>query len=395
MYRLGLMWSFPLVHCGIVTGMENPRDPGKPEAVAEADLYRESRDSVTVPRVLSGPGHSARMMAKERHRAIIGLIQDVGSLRVGDLAEMFDVSGETVRRDLSVLEDQGYLTRTYGGAVADGVHLETSYQRRVREHEVEKQRMASMAAELVQDGSTIVIDSGTTMGQLARRLAAKRDLVVITNGLHHVDVLLSNPTLTLVVTGGTVRRATLGASGELAIAALQSLHADHTFIAAQGFSADAGMTYPSFEEVAVKRAMIAAGAQVTLLADGSKCGRTSMVKVAPLTALDRIITSAPIPAEEQEKVRQLGAVHPTSNQSGTNPQDVFESPPCLIPDPPRSAALQPDQGTRSASRPQPSDGSACRCRWAGTFPPCRARSRTHSLGWTHSLGGNDVGETDG
>jgi DeoR family transcriptional regulator, fructose operon transcriptional repressor len=300
------MWNLYPLYCGIMTDMESPRDPAKGEAVAEADLYQDGRDPVTVPRVLSGPGHSTRMMAKERHRAIIGLIQDVGSLRVGDLAEMFDVSGETVRRDLSVLEDQGYLTRTYGGAVADGVHLETSYQRRVREHEVEKQRMASMAAELVQEGSTIVIDSGTTMGQLARRLTTKRDLVVITNGLHHVDVLLSNPTLTLVVTGGTVRRATLGASGELAVATLQSLHADHTFIAAQGFSADAGMTYPSFEEVAVKRAMIAAGAQVTLLADGSKCGRTSMVKVAPLTELDRIITSAPIPAEEQERIRQLG-----------------------------------------------------------------------------------------
>jgi DeoR/GlpR family transcriptional regulator of sugar metabolism len=124
--------------------------------------------------------------------------------------------------------------------------------------------------------------------------------------VNHTETLLANPSLTLVVTGGTVRRATLGAAGELAVATLQSLHADHTFIATQGFSAEAGMTYPSFEEVAVKRAMIAAGVEVTLLADGSKCGRTSMVRIAPLTDLTRIITSDPIPESEREQIEGMG-----------------------------------------------------------------------------------------
>jgi DeoR/GlpR family transcriptional regulator of sugar metabolism len=185
------------------------------------------------------------------------------------------------------------------------VHLETSFQRRLRENQTEKAEIARVAAAHIQDGSTIIIDSGSTMSHLVRQLRTKQDLVVITNGVNHVEELLNNPSLTVVVSGGMVRRATLGAAGQLAVEALSSLRADHTFIATHGFSADSGMTYPSFDEVAVKRAMIHAGAEVTLLADGSKCGRTSMVKVAPLSVLNRIITSRPISATEQNRIRDL------------------------------------------------------------------------------------------
>jgi DeoR family transcriptional regulator, fructose operon transcriptional repressor len=247
-----------------------------------------------------------RPLAGARQRQIMTLLQESGALRVGDLSEMLDVSNETVRRDLSALEEQGLLTRTRGGAIAENVHLETSLQRRMKENGAEKRAIARIAAGYVQDGSTIIIDSGSTIAHLVRELLAKRDLVVITNGINHVEELLSNPSLTVVVTGGLVRRATLGAAGPLAVEALLSLHADHTFLATQGFSAEAGMTYPSFEEVAVKRAMINAGREVTLLADGTKSERASMVKVAPLRELTRIITSSPISATEQSKIRDLG-----------------------------------------------------------------------------------------
>ncbi len=247
-----------------------------------------------------------RPLAGERQRQILALLQENGALRIGDLSEMFDVSGETVRRDLAVLEDQGLLTRTRGGALAESVRLETSFQRRMRENGAAKLQIARVAAGYVQDGSTVIIDSGSTMAHLVRQLRSKRDLVVITNGITHVEDLLSNPTLTVVVTGGLIRRATRGAAGPLAVESLSSLHADHTFIATHGFSAEAGMTYPSFDEVAAKRAMIAAGAEVTLLADGTKSGRASMVRVAPLTELTRIVTSEPISVSERSRISDLG-----------------------------------------------------------------------------------------
>jgi DeoR family fructose operon transcriptional repressor len=248
---------------------------------------------------------SPRPLAEVRQRQIMALLQETGALRIGELSQMLDVSDETVRRDLAVLQEQGLLTRTRGGALAESVRLETSFQRRMRENGVEKREIAQIAASYVEDGSTIIIDSGSTMAHLVSQLRNKRDLVVITNGINHVEDLLSNPSLTVVVTGGTVRRVTMGAAGPLAVESLSSLHADHTFLAAHGFSAEAGMMYPSFDEVAVKRAMIRAGAQVTLLADGTKCGRASMVKVAPLSELSRIITSPPIPEAEQSKIRDL------------------------------------------------------------------------------------------
>jgi len=248
---------------------------------------------------------SPRPLAEVRQRQIMAVLQETGAMRIGELSQMLDVSDETVRRDLAVLQDQGLLTRTRGGALAESVRLETSFQRRMRENGVEKQEIARIAAGYVEDASTIIIDSGSTMAHLVSQLRAKRDLVVITNGINHVEALLSNPSLTVVVTGGMVRRVTMGAAGPLAAEALSSLHADHTFLATHGFSAEAGMTYPSFEEVAVKRAMISAGAEVTLLADGTKCGRASMVKVAPLSELSRVITSPPISESERSKIRDL------------------------------------------------------------------------------------------
>jgi DeoR family transcriptional regulator, fructose operon transcriptional repressor len=248
---------------------------------------------------------SPRPLAEVRQRQIMALLQESGALRIGELSQILDVSDETVRRDLAVLEEQGLLTRTRGGALAESVRLETSFQRRMRENGAEKREIARIAAGYVEDGSTIIIDSGSTMAHLVGQLRSKRDLVVITNGINHVEDLLSNPSLTVVVTGGMVRRVTMGAAGPLAVESLSSLHADHTFVATHGFSADAGMTYPSFDEVAVKRAMISAGAEVTLLADGTKCGRASMVKIAPLNQLTRIVTSPPISESEQRKIRDL------------------------------------------------------------------------------------------
>jgi DeoR family transcriptional regulator, fructose operon transcriptional repressor len=248
----------------------------------------------------------SRLLPVQRRRQIADLAEESGALRVAELASRFGVTDETIRRDLSALEEAGILTRQHGGALSTGMGFETPYGRRGREQNAAKEAIARAALSFINDGSTIILDSGTTIRALVALLRTKRDLLVITNGVSHVPELLANPSTTVVLTGGSVRRASLGAVGDLAVATLQTLQADHAFLATQGFSAGTGVTYPSFEEVAVKRAMIAAGVEATLLADGSKCGRTSMVRVAPLDQFNRLITSAPIPGEELDKIRQLG-----------------------------------------------------------------------------------------
>lgn len=247
-----------------------------------------------------------RLLPVERRRQIAKLADESGVLRIADLASRFEVADETIRRDFVWLEQQGVLTREHGGALSAGADRESLYNNREREHSREKRLIAQVALNFVRDSSTIILDSGTTTHQLVSLLRSKRDLVVITNGISHVAGLLANPTTSVVVAGGSVRRESIGTVGDLAVATLEKLHADHTLLATHGFSAQMGITYPNLEEVAIKRAMIAAASEVTLLADGSKYGRASMARVASLAEVDRVITTGPIPEEEIAKMRELG-----------------------------------------------------------------------------------------
>jgi DeoR/GlpR family transcriptional regulator of sugar metabolism len=246
------------------------------------------------------------LLPVERRRQIAKLAEESDVLRIGELASRFEVADETIRRDFVWLEQQGVLSREHGGALSTGADRESLYNSREREHSREKRLIAQLAVDFVNDSSTIILDSGTTIHHLVALLRSKRDLVVITNGISHVAGLLANPTTSVVVAGGSVRRESIGTVGDLAVATLEKLHADHTFLATHGFSAQMGITYPNLEEVAVKRAMIAAGSEVTLLADGSKYGRVSMAQVASLAEVDRVITSGPIPEEEIARMRDLG-----------------------------------------------------------------------------------------
>jgi DeoR family fructose operon transcriptional repressor len=249
---------------------------------------------------------SSRLFALERQRKIAERVREQGSVRASDLINLFGVTDETIRRDLSRLADLGVLRRAHGGAVAAPTRAESNFSLRLLEHEQAKIAIARVAAELVTDGSTIIIDSGTTTVHFTRALKSKRNLVVITNAVTNAIELMENPNITVVLTGGLVRPATLGAVGDLAVATLRELHVDQTFLAINSASIEGGLTYPSFEEVAVKRAMIAAGSEVILLADHSKFGHDSLVRVAPLDVLTRIVTSVGIAPDLAAMIREIG-----------------------------------------------------------------------------------------
>lgn len=249
---------------------------------------------------------SVRLVAFERQRRIADLVRDRGSVRASELIHLFGVTDETIRRDLSRLADLGVLHRAYGGAIAAPTRAESTFSRRLQEHEAEKVAIARAAAELVADGSTIIIDSGTTTVHFARALKSKHDLIVITNAVTNAIELIESPDVTVVLTGGVVRPTTLGAVGDLAVATLGELRVDQTFLAINGVSLEGGLTYPSFEEVAVKRAMIAAASEVILLADHSKFGHDSLVRVAPLDILTRIVTSEACDPALVASLREIG-----------------------------------------------------------------------------------------
>lgn len=247
----------------------------------------------------------ANLVAPERRRRIANLVRDRGSVRARELIDLFGVTDETIRRDLMLLEDLGVLRRAHGGALAP-TGAEETFGKRLHENEPEKAAIGAAAAALVRDGSTIILDSGSTALRLAQAVKERTGLVVVTNSVTNAVELMDQPGITVVLTGGTVRPTTFGAVGELAVATIRDLRVDQTFLAIQGVSLEGGLTYPSFEEVAIKRAMIAAGTQVILLADHSKFGNDSLVRVAPIDAVTHIVTSNQTPTSVVRAIRSRG-----------------------------------------------------------------------------------------
>ena len=237
------------------------------------------------------PKSTRRSLAMDRRRRIASLVRERGSVRASELSDLFGVTDETIRRDLEELAQSGILRRLHGGAVAERTRAESDFALRLLEHEGEKVAIAREAAKLVSDGSTIIVDSGTTALHFTRALQDKRDLVVVTNAVTNAVELMDNPNVTVVLTGGVVRRATFGAAGDMAVRSLGELRVDQTFLGISGVSIEGGLTYPSFEEAAVKRAMIAAASEIILLADHHKFGHDTMVRVAPLEVLTKVVTT--------------------------------------------------------------------------------------------------------
>ena len=262
------------------------------------------------------------MLAADRRRAISEMAQEQGSIRVSELSEIFDVDVSTIRRDLSDLAGLGVLRRAHGGAVVGDparksrVRSEAVFATRLFEREAEKQAIGELGAQTIADGSTIIIDSGTTASCLAHALRDKRDLVVVTNALTTAMELVENPDVTVVMTGGVLRRPTLGSAGDLAVVTLQEVRVDQAFIATHSVSIDGGLSYPSFDEVSVKRAMISAASEVVLIADHSKFGRDSLVRVAPLSAVDRVITTSGIETSQVKAMEDHGLEVSIATPSG-------------------------------------------------------------------------------
>lgn len=246
------------------------------------------------------------MLPDDRLQVIAELVREHGSVRGSELAELLGVTDETIRRDLARLASRGVVRRAHGGAIAAPAGDETTTAVRLHEHAAEKIAIGERAAMLVSPGTTIILDSGTTTLCMARALRRVRGLVVVTSAVTNAIELVGNPDTTVVMTGGVIRPITFGASGALAAATLHELHVDQAFIAMHSVSVKGGLTYPSFEEVDAKRAMIDAAAEVILLADHSKFGREALVRVAPITAVQRIVTTPGIDPAEASAIRELG-----------------------------------------------------------------------------------------
>jgi DeoR/GlpR family transcriptional regulator of sugar metabolism len=237
---------------------------------------------------------------------ILERVADEQSIHVGELAREFGVSEMTIRRDIRLLERDGFLRQTYGGATAHLIrNLDVAFNARALQHSREKRLIAMRAATLVAGLSTLFLGVGTTIEQFGRYLHARPDLTVVTPSLVTAS-LLGTRTLRTVALGGTVRRDDLTATGPIAIAALARFRFEAALIGAAGFSVRWGLTEVSDDEAEVQRIAIARAERVIVLADGSKVGHAATSVVAAAEAVHTLVTDVSAPAAELASLQALG-----------------------------------------------------------------------------------------
>ena len=247
------------------------------------------------------------MYAPERHQQILTRARAEGRVDVATLALDLDVTPETVRRDLTAIERLGLLRRVHGGAIAvERLGFEPGLADRERVMSAQKERIAKAALDELPDGGAIILDAGTTTIRLAAMLPTARDLTVVTHGLPIVTVLAGRPNITLHLVGGTVRGRTLAAVGSWALAALTQIHADVVFLGTNGVTVERGLTTPDLAEAQVKRALVAAARRVVVLADHTKLGVSDFALVAPLSAVDVLVTDTDAAPELVDEIEAAG-----------------------------------------------------------------------------------------
>jgi DeoR family fructose operon transcriptional repressor len=249
------------------------------------------------------------MYAEERQQAMAQLVAEHGRLSVNVLAEQYDVTTETVRRDLSALERMGLLRRVHGGAVpADSLHvIESGLMERDSANTAEKDRIAKAAIDLLPPaGSTVLIDAGSTTSRFASRLPRDHRLVVVTHAVPVAARLAGNPQIELHLLPGRVRATTQAAVGAETVRALADLRADAVFLGTNGITVEHGLSTPDRDEAATKRAMVDCSRQVVVLADASKIGAETAIRFAPLGDVDVIVTDDGVSAADRRELSDAG-----------------------------------------------------------------------------------------
>lgn len=246
------------------------------------------------------------LLIEERRRRICDLVRAEGRVTVDALATRFGISQVTIRGDLASLESAGALTRTHGGAL--NVPGDQPLDVKQLQHHAEKLRIAEAAAALIRDGETIILDSGTTTAEIARRIRTLdlKSINVITNALNIAALLIDIPSVRLIMPGGILRRESNSLSGPSAEAALEALQADRLYLGADAVDPKLGVMTPHLAEAQLNAKMMAISRQVVVVADSSKLMRRNVSLIARVEQIQLLITDRAAPAEAVGELRERG-----------------------------------------------------------------------------------------
>jgi DeoR family fructose operon transcriptional repressor len=252
------------------------------------------------------------LLAEERKRTILEELNRYGKVKVIALAERFLVSEETIRRDLDALERSGKLKRVYGGAVRKSYQEgEPPYQQRQCLNREAKAAIGRRAAGCLLDGDTVIIGTGTTVMELARAIQGRKRLTILTNSLPVAALLTESLnrhlfTGNVILLGGELNPEQQSVSGPLCIRMLERFHVDKAFISVGGISLANGISDYDLNESIMSQAMIAAAEEVIVLGDQSKIGVKAFYQIAPLAAVDVVISEQAEPSSWTTELNRKG-----------------------------------------------------------------------------------------
>lgn len=244
------------------------------------------------------------MLPHQRREKILELIREDGHAKVLDLSRLFKVTEVTIRQDLERLEKEGFIKREHGGAVL--TNMDTGVKNITLQNQKnmpEKVAIAQKAVSFIENGDTIILDSGSTTTEIAKQLIDFQNITVITNALNIALILGAHPNINLVVTGGEFKAPTLSLTGQKAADFFYNLNVDKLFLATAGITLKSGLTYPSISDICVKRAMIESANEVYLVADSSKIGINSFASLGALSLINLLITDSNISKENQDMLK--------------------------------------------------------------------------------------------
>lgn len=251
------------------------------------------------------------MFTEERQQKILELLQKNGRLHIAELARKFSVSEVTLRADLSSLARQGHLTRTHGGAVLRERSIfpgraSLSFGDKAVANLDAKRRIGRKAAEMIRDGMNVLLDAGTTILEIARNLHSHKDLTVITDSIPVAVELSDYDGITVIMTGGALRSASLAVIGPESWSALERLHVQIAFIGARGLLPEHGFFCGNTVEAETKRRMMATAEQKIAVVDHSKFGLTGLAPFAALDDFDSLLTDRVDSPADIERIRTAG-----------------------------------------------------------------------------------------
>ena len=248
------------------------------------------------------------IFAEERQRQILDLLKVRDKLLVSELCERFSASPATIRDDLNLLEKEGLLQRTHGGAIScRKAGFELTDSQKIGANLPQKQRIARHAASLIENGDTVALDTGTTTLRLAEQVIDKTDRTVITTDIRIASVLEKLPGISVILVGGMLRKGFSCTVGAMVNNTLAGLRVDKAFLAANGVTSSGAVCTPDIEQAQVKRSMLKTGTQTFLLCDSSKFGTQSFAQFGRLDQFDMVITDDGLNETVLESLRAQGA----------------------------------------------------------------------------------------